>query len=348
MTSAIKVHQNQGNAHYKNIINEVTIIWTLDNFLEWAHSKQPGFKLISPIFSFDLGSTNKKYNFTLQIYPKGFQNNNDNDQMALFVCNNNTGTISVKANFQFLTNDQKVLYTRHFLGWNELSTKCSLLKTVSRETLEKSGLLTNYTLTIQCNISVRCSESTAVTYVTTPLLEQHSKTVIGDFAQMFTDQAFSDFEIVCQDKSFPCHKNVLAARSKVFKTMLNMDGEEAKKNCLVIEDFDIFQVRQLLEFIYTGSLKEDDAIGTELLLLADKYDLPDLVHLCEVALAKDITLETCLGFLDITNRISSHYLIKLCSAFVAEHRRHLMTTSEWTRIAKENPLALISVLEEML
>ena len=81
MTSAVKVHQNQGNAHYKNTINEFTIIWTLDNFLEWADSKQSGFDLNSPIFSFDLGSTNKKkYNLSLQVYPKGRQNNDDNDQ----------------------------------------------------------------------------------------------------------------------------------------------------------------------------------------------------------------------------------------------------------------------------
>ena len=165
---------------------------------------------------------------------------------------------------------------------------------------------------------------------------------------MFADQAFSDFEIICQGESFPCHKNVLAARSKVFKTMLNMDGEEAKRNCLVIEDFDIFQVRQLLEFIYTGILKEDDPIGTELLLLADKYDMPDLVCLCQVALIKDITLETSLGILDIANRLSSDYLIKVCSAFVARNLQKLMPTSEWTRISKENPEALLSVFKEIL
>ena len=349
MTSAVKVNQNQGSAHYKNTINEVTIIWTLDNFLEWADSKQPGFTLKSPVFSFDLGTTNNKYNFTLKIYPQGELDNDDNDKLGLYLCNKNTGTIPVKACFQFLTKDQKVIYTRQFSDWAELSNKSrGWGKAISRETLEENGLLPNDPFTIQCNISVRCSESTAVTYVTTPLPEKHSKTVVGDFAQMFADQDFSDFEIVCQGKSFPCHKNVLAARSKVFKTMLNMDGEEAKKNCLVIKDFDIFQVRQLLEFIYTGILKEDDPIGTELLLLADKYDMPDLVCRCQVSLVKDITLETSLGILDIANRLSSDYLIKVCSAFVARNLQKLMPTSEWTRIAKENPGALISVFKEIL
>ena len=217
--------------------------------------------------------------------------------------------------------------------------------------LEKAGLLPDDPLTIHCNISVRRSESSAVKYHTTPLPDKHPKTVLSDFAQMLADKAFSDFEIVCQDKSFPCHKAVLAARSEVFKKMLNTDGEEAKKNCLVIKDFENEQVGQLLQFIYTGSLNEEDSIGTDLLLLADKYDLPDLVHICEVALARDVNhelpLEASLGILDIANRISSDYLIKVCSAFVAKNRMKLMWTPEWTRIAKENPGALISVFKEI-
>ena len=349
MGSPVKLSPRQGNAHFKTTIDEASITWTIDNFLEWASSKEPGFTLSSPIFSFDLGGSNARHKISLDISPKGEKIKGEADYVALYLFNKRNEKMSVKATFKLLTKDNNVLSKHEFPEYYDMSTEGrGWPKFITMKNLEKAGLLPDDPLTIHCNISVRRSESSAVKYHTTPLPDKHPKTVLSDFAQMLADQAFSDFEIVCQDKSFPCHKAVLAARSEVFKTMLNNDGEEAKKNCLVIEDFENEEVGQLLQFIYTGILKEDDAIGTELLLLADKYDLPDLVNLCEVALAKDITLETCLGFLDITNRISSKYLIKLCSAFVAEHRRHLMTTSEWTRIAKENPLALISVLEEML
>ena len=58
-------------------------------------------------------------------------------------------------------------------------------------------------------------------------------------------------------------------------------------------------------------------------------------------------METCLTILDIANRISSIQLSKVCSAFVAMNQKQLKTILEWTRIVKENPAALISVVEEI-
>ena len=352
--SPVKLRK-RGYAHHKITSDKASIKWTLDNFLSWADSKPLGFILDSPIFSFEFGSANETHNFLLKLHPRGAgvmeAEDDENEALGIFLYSKNPGKITTEASFVFLTKDKKVLFTNEFAWTFEGSGKGYGFEAVSKETLKDCGLLPDDPLTIQCTITVKISESSAVTYETPPPPEKHSKTVLGDFAYMFADQAFLDFEIVCQEKSFPCHKAVLAARSEVFKKMLNTDGEEAKKNCLVIKDFENEQVGQLLQFIYTGSLKEEDSIGTDLLLLADKYDLPDLVHICEVTLARDVNhelpLEASLGILDIANRISSDYLIKACSAFLAKNRMKLMWTSEWTRIAKENPGALISVFKEI-
>ena len=353
--SPVKLRK-RGYAYQKITSDEASIKWTLDNFLSWANSKPLGFILDSPTFSFEFGSANETHNFFLKLHPKGKAGvteaeGDENDTLGIFLYSKNPGAVTTEVSFKFLTKEKKVLRTNEFAWTFEGSGKGYGFEAIAKKTLQEGGLLPDDPLTIQCTISVKICESPAITYDTPPLPEKHSKTVLGDFALMFADQAFSDFEIICQEKSFPCHKAVLAARSEVFKKMLNTDGEEAKKNCLVINDFENEQVGQLLQFIYTGSLNEEDSIGTDLLLLADKYDVPDLVHICEVALARDVNhelpLEASLGILDIANRISSDYLIKVCSAFVAKNRMKLMWTPEWTRIAKENPGALISVFKEI-
>ncbi len=49
-----------------------------------------------------------------------------------------------------------------------------------------------------------------------------SPSTLGAFAAPFFDQAgFSDVVVVCQNKTFRCHKIILAGRSDVFKVMLS-------------------------------------------------------------------------------------------------------------------------------
>ncbi len=40
-----------------------------------------------------------------------------------------------------------------------------------------------------------------------------------DLGSLYDSGSFSDFALVCGEKSFPCHKIVLAARSSVFRDM---------------------------------------------------------------------------------------------------------------------------------
>ena len=47
-----------------------------------------------------------------------------------------------------------------------------------------------------------------------------------DFSTAFSDMMFSDFTIVCGEEKFECHAFVLAARSPVFKGMLDSNFKE--------------------------------------------------------------------------------------------------------------------------
>ena len=96
-------------------------------------------------------------------------------------------------------------------------------KLISTKTLRKWGLQQKESLIFQCNISVKRGESSTATYNTTLMPKEHTEMIASNYAEMLADLTFSDFEILCQSKSFPCHKAVLAAWSKVFKTLLD-DG----------------------------------------------------------------------------------------------------------------------------
>jgi hypothetical protein len=57
-------------------------------------------------------------------------------------------------------------------------------------------------------------------------------------AALLNDKSFSDFKIVCGDKTFDCHKCILANQSDVLKTMLlSKDWSENQEDTLKIDDF---------------------------------------------------------------------------------------------------------------
>ena len=93
-------------------------------------------------------------------------------------------------------------------------------------------------------------------------------------------------------REIPAHKNILATRCDVFRTMLNSQMKETKENKIHIEDtrYDVFMA--LLEYIYSDEIQFSDAdMVVALLVEANKYNLARLKSMAENYLAKTIDQE---------------------------------------------------------
>merc|ERR1719237_86524 len=112
--------------------------------------------------------------------------------------------------------------------------------------------------------------------------------------KMFLKDEFSDVKILCGGKTFPCHKVILSNQSEVFKTMLG-DGcgsmIEASTGEIRIKDISADTMESLLYFLYFDhkNLKGKNKINIDLLLAADKYNIPDLVKICVNHLKTNLT-----------------------------------------------------------
>ncbi len=94
-----------------------------------------------------------------------------------------------------------------------------------------------------------------------------------------------DFKLVCKnkDKTFPCHKVILAARSEYFRRLFgNKEFLENKKDEMTLTEEEEKHVDAFLCYIYGGKLKlKSSTKVVALLRMADKYLLEDLKNLCE-------------------------------------------------------------------
>ncbi|GFY58073.1 hypothetical protein TNIN_384561 [Trichonephila inaurata madagascariensis] len=90
----------------------------------------------------------------------------------------------------------------------------------------------------------------------------------------YKENLLCDTKLKTKTGSFPAHKNILSARSPVFKAMFTHDMKEKNSECVDIEDLDDETVQRLLLYIYTTTLQDlrwDSACN--LYAAADKYEI---------------------------------------------------------------------------
>ena len=104
-------------------------------------------------------------------------------------------------------------------------------------------------------------DGTVVTYSLTVELAQTDVPILVDEfsklpALLFADKEHCDVKIICDGKTFECHKLVLSCRSDVFKTMFKNESDMAEANSgeVEIKDVDEETMETFLYFIYNDKI----------------------------------------------------------------------------------------------
>jgi len=117
-------------------------------------------------------------------------------------------------------------------------------------------------------------------------------------SKIFEDKSFTDFEIISDGKSYPCHKVFLSAASTVFKGMIESGMKESLDSTLVLESFPEDVINGFLGFIYTGDM--DEKVMSENCViffeLGERYDMKDLKIVAEQAMISSLNPENMISF----------------------------------------------------
>ena len=163
------------------------------------------------------------------------------------------------------------------------------------------------------------------------------KKLVADLAQ--NRDEFTDINIIVQGKTFPCHRFMLSARSRVFQAMLQTNMRERESGKIKIQDLTSEVVSEMLEFIYTGEIKKNLSgdLLRELLIAADKYQLDLMKNMCEELLSSAVSVENCLKNLSIANLCGAINLKKASIQFILNNSVTVTTSKEWLNCIKNHP-----------
>jgi len=169
-------------------------------------------------------------------------------------------------------------------------------------------------------------------------------------SKIFEEKAFTDFEIVSDGKSYPCHKAFLSAASTVFKGMIESGMKESLNSTLVLESFPEDVVNSFLRFIYTGDM--DEKVMSEncaiYLELGEKYDMQDLKGVAEQAMISSLNPENMISFFKAGQLLRGESIRASAKTFICQNIKNVSDKEKlWTELQGEAEL-LMELLQSLI
>ena len=172
--------------------------------------------------------------------------------------------------------------------------------------------------------------------------------------KLFLNDEFSDVKILCEDKIFPCHKNILGSQSEVFKSMLsNTDMVEASSGEIKIADISANVMETLLHYLYFDQedlMANKNKITIGLLLAADKYNIPDLTAICVNHLKTNLSKDNVVEIMKKSYMINQQDLFDVARKFVqnCKNNGEVVEMGAFDEMKKIHPNLALEMLTEAM
>jgi speckle-type POZ protein len=154
---------------------------------------------------------------------------------------------------------------------------------------------------------------------------------------LYNNKDFSDVILAVGESKIHAHKLVLSARSKYFATMFGSDFKESKDKVVEIED-DEELFKKMIEIFYTNDVsKLVIDVALELIVLARKYLVEELVKSCEEIIIKNMTLENCFEILLVADSIQSNPFKERAIGFISANIKSIVKAPGWKSLLVEKP-----------
>lgn len=103
---------------------------------------------------------------------------------------------------------------------------------------------------------------------------------------------------------------IFPARSPVFERMFNGNFREASSSQQEIQDISADTFEEFLYFVYAGELRNQDIAVHELIIVADRYEVKDLLKVCEKKLLLSINSDNAEDIFRLASRIECDNNVK--------------------------------------
>jgi speckle-type POZ protein len=313
--------------------------------------KRTGEYVESPEFS--VGD----YKWSLFLYPNGSKEDAKNYISIFLSCLNIFHEVTINFTVAFVAQQKscadKVLGPiKKTFGEDELDWGWS--KALDHRSLDMWYLAgEDSALYIRCDVEVFSEWTTSLDNVNheenIPKIIVPACTMLDDMERLLNDNSQSDVKFVVGDQQFYAHKGILSVRSAVFRGMFSNGMREGREGLVNVEDIEPTIFGAALKFIYTGKcdadLLEDKTL--EMLMVADKYDLGTLKHMCEDVMLRKLEIQTAAASLSNADLYHALQLKKHVLEFITSNFFEVIGAEGFREWSTENAVLVAEIHEAM-
>ena len=327
---------------------KTSFTWTIENFKNRKEKfNQP---ILSSIISVTDSSDKRLTKWCIEVYPKGSLTVNRMQYANVGVFLRNKNGFKSTASFVFWILDENAQKKNAKVvgqgGSNEFPRGGSIgFGDYIKQSDLTDSLLPGGNLTLVFEITVYFEGKTLSGFKDLDKnyflrQDQGQKQVCDHLGQVLTEKEFSDVDVHCDEMVFPCHQVILAARSPVFRAMLQAERKEKQTRKIVLEDTNPEIVTEMLTFIYTGDIPNEklDAIACDLLGISDKYQLDYLKRMCEDKLCSTLKVDNSLEYLVLGDLHNASKLKKTALDLIAKNMSKIVDTDFYKDLLIHRPL----------
>lgn len=169
----------------------------------------------------------------------------------------------------------------------------------------------------------------------------YQQTLLQDgLCDLLENDKFVDCVLKVQDKTFPCHRLVLAASSPFFKAMFLSDLEESKKHEIVLKDVEPSVMGMILRYLYTSEISLTEQNVQDIFMVANMYQIPSIFSVCVSYLQDKLVLGNCLAIFRLGLLLDCPRLVLAAREFICEHYQVVVRDQDFVQLAPSE-LAMI-------
>ena len=156
----------------------------------------------------------------------------------------------------------------------------------------------------------------------------------------------ADIVVECEGQEISGHSLVFIARSNVFAKTLQTDMKERREGRIHIERASMGDVKQLVDYMYSGKLDTSHARLKELLVLADRFEVLQLVQLCSSKLSESLDKNNALELGIFGDSYNSKTLVEMCAHYIAANMKECLSQETWVEI-KKSPNLMFEIIKNV-
>lgn len=161
--------------------------------------------------------------------------------------------------------------------------------------------------------------------------------------ELLNENKFVDCTLKVGDRSFPCHRLIMAACSPYFREIFfTEDGKEVENTKeVVLEDVNPSILDMIIQYLYSAEIDLTDDNVQDIIAVANRFQIPSVFTVCVNYLQKKLSLGNCMAIFRMGLVLSCPRLAVAARNYIADRFELLYKEEEFLKLAAHELFAII-------